>query len=90
MKYCKLQGQLWGPSDNEPEARHILKAMDEVGGVPTAHGLELKEYVGTDRSRILKCKFLDSFALICASHKGSDSVSVVCMEEVNLQGQSSG
>lgn len=68
------------------ETAVLLKAMNEVRGVPTAHGLDSEEYVGTDRSRILKCKFLDSLALICASHKGGDSVSAVCMEEGQPEG----
>jgi hypothetical protein len=59
----------------------LLRALDGVRGVPIAHGLDLKECSGIYRTYLLKRKFLDSFALVCASHKGGDSVSVACMEE---------
>jgi hypothetical protein len=63
------------------ETALLLQALDEVRGVPTTHGLDLKECAGAHRAQLLKRKFLDSFAFICASHKGGDSVSAACMEE---------
>lgn len=68
------------------EAVLLLRALDDVRGVPTVHGLDLKECPSADRTHLLKRKFLDSFALICATHKGGDSVSAACMEESLSEG----
>lgn len=59
----------------------LLRALGEVRGVPATHGLDFKECSSTCRADLLKRKFLDSFALVCARHKGGDDVSAACMEE---------
>ncbi|KAF1828420.1 hypothetical protein BDW02DRAFT_574885 [Decorospora gaudefroyi] len=43
--------------------------------------------IETPRERLLKRKFLDSFALLCATKKNGDSVSAACMEEGSPQGR---
>ncbi|CAI7621182.1 unnamed protein product [Penicillium pancosmium] len=59
----------------------LLKALNEVQGVPSAHGLDSKECPSTQRADLLKRKFLDSFAFVCATRKGGANVSAACMEE---------
>lgn len=65
----------------------LLHMLNPVRGEPTVHGLDqdLLE-IETPRERLLKRKFLDSFALVCATKKGGDSVSAACMEEGLPQG----
>ncbi|KAJ9292675.1 hypothetical protein DTO271G3_8568 [Paecilomyces variotii] len=63
----------------------LLRTLDPVRGEPTIHDLDLND-VGQSRERLLKRKFLDSFALICAAEKGGDSVSAACLEEGQPQG----
>lgn len=46
------------------EAVLLLRALNEVRGVPTAHGLDTGECVSAHQLRLLRRKFLDSFALI--------------------------
>lgn len=67
------------------EAAVLLAALDEVRAVPTVHSLDSAD-CGVDRARVLKRKFLDSFALVCANHKGGESVSAASMEEGQPEG----
>lgn len=62
----------------------LLKSLHEVQGVPSAHGLDSNECPSAQRADLLKRKFLDSFAFICATHKGGAYVSAACMEENQL------
>ena len=64
-----------------------LRMLDPIRGDPTVHGLDedLHE-IRTPRERLLKRKFFDSFALICAIKRDGDSVSAACMEEGTPQG----
>lgn len=64
----------------------LLRALDEVRGVPTTHGLDSGECLSAHRLDLLKRKFLDYFALVCATHKGGNCVSAVCMEENQPEG----
>ena len=69
------------------QAAVLLHMLDPVRGEPTTHGLDEDSYeTRTPRERLLKRKFLDSFALICAIRKDGDSVSAACMEEGAPQG----
>ncbi|KAL1845423.1 hypothetical protein Plec18170_009779 [Paecilomyces lecythidis] len=63
----------------------LLRSLDPVRGEPTSHDLDLND-ASQNRERVLKRKFLDSFALICAAEKGGDSVSAACLEEGQPQG----
>jgi hypothetical protein len=65
----------------------LLSLIDPVRGEPTVHGLDFQSSeTETDRERFLKCKFLDSFALICATKKDGESVSAACIEEAQPYG----
>ena len=66
----------------------LLSLLDPVRGEPTAHDLtqNLPNSDGISRESFLKRKFLDSFALICATKKDGPSVSAVCLEEGLLGG----
>lgn len=65
----------------------LLHTLDPVRGEPTVHGLDQDPLeIEPSRERLLKRKFLDSFALICSTKKGGDSVSAACMEEGLPQG----
>lgn len=69
------------------QAAVLLHMLDPVRGEPTAHGLDQDLHgIETPRERLLKRKFLDSFALVCATRKDGDSVSAACMEEGMPQG----
>ncbi|KAJ5220863.1 uncharacterized protein N7469_009750 [Penicillium citrinum] len=59
----------------------LLKALNEVQGVPSAHGLDSNECPSTQRADLLKRKFLDSFAFVCTTRKGGANVAAACMEE---------
>lgn len=51
------------------------------------HGLNHESHeTRIPQERLLKRKFLDAFALICAIKKDGESVSAVCMEEGAPQG----
>jgi hypothetical protein len=69
------------------QAAVLLYKLDPVRGEPTAYGLDqdLQE-IESPRERLLKRKFLDSFALVCATRKDGDSVSAACMEEGRPEG----
>ena len=69
------------------EAAVLLRMLDPVRGEATVHGLDqVSHEMITPRERLLKRKFLDSFALICAIKKDGDSTSAACMEEGAPQG----
>ncbi|KAH7108966.1 hypothetical protein EDB81DRAFT_704908 [Dactylonectria macrodidyma] len=60
----------------------LLHMLDPVRGEPIAHSLDRDpNEIETPRERLLKRKFLESFALICAIRKDGDTVSAACMEE---------
>ena len=69
------------------QAAVLLHMLDPVRGEPTVHGLDqdLNDF-SAFRSQVLKRKFLDSFAFLCATKKDGDSVSAACMEEGLPQG----
>lgn len=64
------------------QAAALLHSLDPVRGEPTAYGLDRDlNALEQNRERLLKKKFLDSFALICAKKKDGDTVSAACLEE---------
>jgi hypothetical protein len=64
------------------QAAVLLHMLDPVRGEPTVYGLDQDPHdIESPRERLLKRKFLDSFALVCATKRGGDSVSAACMEE---------
>ncbi|KAH6698178.1 hypothetical protein BKA61DRAFT_497520 [Leptodontidium sp. MPI-SDFR-AT-0119] len=64
------------------QAAALLRLLDPVRGEPTAYSLDQESHsIHASRERLLKRKFLDSFALICATDKGADTVSAACLEE---------
>lgn len=69
------------------QASVLLYMIDPVRGEPTTHSLDhdLQE-AEAPRERLLKRKFLDSFALLCALEKNASSVSAACIEEGAPQG----
>lgn len=69
------------------QAAVLLHMLDPVRGEPTVHGLDqdLNDH-SAFRFQMLKRKFLDSFAFLCAIKKDGDSVSAACMEEGLPQG----
>lgn len=69
------------------QAAALLRLLDPVRGEPTAYGLDQESYTGqAPRELFLKRKFLDSFALICATRKDGDTVSAACLEEGRPEG----
>ena len=69
------------------QAAVLLHMLDPVRGESTVHPLDQDAHeIERPRERLLKRKFLDSFALVCATRKGGDSVSATCMEEGAPQG----
>ncbi|KAH6680526.1 hypothetical protein B0J14DRAFT_531823 [Halenospora varia] len=69
------------------QAAALLRLLDPVRGEPTAYGLDQESHDGqAPRERLLKRKFLDSFALICATRKDGDTVSAACLEEGGPEG----
>lgn len=64
------------------QAAALLHLLDPVRGEPTAYGLDQdSDALVQNGERLLKRKFLDSFALICAKRKDGDTVSAACLEE---------
>lgn len=64
------------------QAAALLHLLDPVRGEPTTYSLDQdSNTVQQNRERLLKRKFLDSFALICAKKKDGDTVSAACLEE---------
>ncbi len=69
------------------QAAVLLRMLNPVRDDPTIHGLDQDPHnIDISRERLLKRKFLDSFALICATKKDGDSVSATCMKEGASQG----
>lgn len=69
------------------QAAVLLHKLDPVRGEPTAYGLDQHPHeIESPRERLLKRKFLDSFALMCATEKDADSVSAACIEEGRPEG----
>lgn len=65
----------------------LLRLLDPVRGEPTSYSLDQDlQNVQAPRERLLKRKFLDSFALICATRKDGDTVSAACLEEGGPEG----
>ncbi len=68
--------------DRFMQAAALLRLLDPVRGEPTAYSLDQESHsLNEPRDRLLKRKFLDSFALICATKKDGDTVSAACLEE---------
>ncbi|KIW16613.1 hypothetical protein PV08_03801 [Exophiala spinifera] len=60
----------------------LLHLIDPVRGEPTVYGLDQGANAGQQsREKLLKKRFLDSVALICARRKDGDTVSAACLEE---------
>ncbi|ETI20558.1 hypothetical protein G647_08595 [Cladophialophora carrionii CBS 160.54] len=69
------------------QAAALLHLLDPVRGEPSAYGLDQdSNTLEQNRERLLKRKFLDSFALICAKKKDGDTVSAACLEEGRPEG----
>ncbi|KAF1974407.1 hypothetical protein BU23DRAFT_579833 [Bimuria novae-zelandiae CBS 107.79] len=84
MSAMRITGNV---GDRFIQAAVLLHMLDPVRGEPTTHGLDQDPHeIETPRERMLKRKFLDSFALLCATKKDGDSVSAACMEEGLPQG----
>lgn len=66
------------------EAAVLLHMLDPVRGEPTVYGLDQDPHE-IEAPRV-KRKFLDSFALVCATRRDGGSVSAACMEEGLPQG----
>lgn len=64
----------------------LLYLLDPVRGESTTYGLDHPQEIGTSRERLLRKKFLDSLALLCATKKDAASVSAACIEEGGPQG----
>lgn len=69
------------------QAAVLLHMLDPVRSEPTVHGLD-QDLNGASafRPQMLKRKFLDSIAFLCATKKDGNSVSAACMEEGLPQG----
>ena len=64
------------------QAAALLHLLDPVRGEPSAYGLDRDaNTLEQNRERLLKRKFLDSWAFICAKRKDGDTVSAACLEE---------
>lgn len=60
----------------------LLRLIDPVRGEPTRTPLDENPEYDSSNGQRLKQKFLDSFALICAtSDSGGESASAVCLEQ---------
>lgn len=64
------------------QAATLLYLLDPVRGEPTTYGLDQDApNLQEPKERALKRKFLDSFALICATRQDRDAVSAASLEE---------
>lgn len=65
------------------QAAALLSLIDRVRGEPTSYGLDHEsDSICDPADRVLKRKFLDAFALICASHKrNSRTISAACFDK---------
>jgi hypothetical protein len=70
------------------QAAALLRILDPVRGEPTTYGLDYESHSIQDPlDRVLKRKFLDSFALICAvQKKNSDNVLAACLDKDSPEG----
>jgi hypothetical protein len=69
------------------QAATLLYLLDPVRGEPTTYGLDQDApNLQEPKDRALKRKFLDSFALICATRQDRDAVSAACLEEGEPEG----
>lgn len=69
------------------ESAALLFLLDPVRSESSTYGLDRDpNEVEAPRERLLRRKFLDSFALICAITKDGDSVSAACLEEGKPEG----
>jgi hypothetical protein len=69
------------------QAAVLLYLLDPVRGEPTAYGLDQDApNLQAPKEQVLKRKFLDSFALICAIRQDGDAVSAACLEEGEPEG----
>jgi hypothetical protein len=79
MTALEIQGNL---RERFLQAAILLYTLDPVRGEPTAHGLDQDPFeLEGPRERLLKRKFLDSIALVCAVKRNGDTVSAACLEE---------
>jgi hypothetical protein len=73
--------------DRFVQAATLLYLLDPVRGEPTAYGLDQDApNLQAPKEQRLKRKFLDSFALICATRQDGDAVSAACLEEGEPEG----
>ena len=73
--------------DRFVQAATLLCLLDPVRGEPTAYGLDQDAPdLQAPKEQVLKRKFLDSFALICATRQDGDAVSAACLEEGEPEG----
>lgn len=73
--------------DRFVQAVVLLHILDPVRGEPTVYGLDQDAHeIDSPRERLLRRKFLDSFALVCSTKRNGDSVSAACIEEGRPQG----
>ena len=64
------------------QAAVLLRMLDPVRGEATVYGLDQDSHeMITPRERLLKRKFLNSFALICAIKRDGNSTSAAYIEE---------
>ncbi|KAF2137799.1 uncharacterized protein K452DRAFT_235408 [Aplosporella prunicola CBS 121167] len=69
------------------QAAVLLHSIDPVRGEPIAYSLDQDSHeLAVSRESLLKRKFLDSVALICATKKDAGSVSAACIEEGHPDG----
>jgi hypothetical protein len=73
--------------DRFVEVTTLLYLLDPVRGEPTAYGLDQDApNLQTPIEQALKRKFLESFALICATRQDRDAVSAACLETGEPEG----
>lgn len=72
--------------DRFVQSAALLRKLEPVRGEPTVYGLDQNVDNGSPRERVLKRKFLDSFALVCATQQNGGSVSAACLEEGRPEG----
>lgn len=82
MTTLQIQGNL---RERFIEDAVLLYILDPVRGEPSTYGLDQVELEGP-REQLLKRKFLDSIALICAVKRDGDTVSAACLEEGRPEG----
>ena len=70
------------------QAAALLLLLDPVRGEPTTYGLDHdSDSLHDPFDRVLKRKFLDAFALVCAYQKmNSDSISAACLDKDSPEG----